>query len=51
MVTIQKLAGLRTCQMHDVEKLERVRKALAEGDIKSAALEAKVYELTPIIIE
>ena len=32
----------------DALKLERVQKALKDGDIEAAAREAKVFELTPV---
>ena len=32
----------------DVEKLDRVTRALKNGDIKAAAKEAKVFELLPL---
>ena len=32
----------------DIEKLERVRLALRDGDLKAAAREARVFELMPL---
>lgn len=32
----------------DVKKTDRIRLALRRGDVKSAASEAKVYELLPL---
>ncbi|MBI2720522.1 MAG: hypothetical protein HY245_14385 [Rhizobiales bacterium] len=32
----------------DVEKLDRVIRALKQGDVKTAAKEAKVFELLPL---
>ncbi len=37
-----------TIDREDVEKLERVRLALRQGDIAAASKEAKVYKLLPI---
>lgn len=35
----------------DVRKLEAVRDALRRGDLKAATELARVYELTPIVVE
>ena len=37
-----------TIAMDDVQKLDRVRKALRTGDVKAAARDAKVFELHPV---
>ena len=37
-----------TLSVEDVRKLERVRKALRDGDLQAATKLAKVYELKPI---
>ena len=37
-----------TIDREDVEKLERVRLALRNGDLAAAAKEATIYELLPI---
>ncbi len=37
-----------TIDVLDIEKLERVRLALRNGDIKTAFKEAKVYEMMPL---
>ena len=37
--------------IQDVRKLEKVREALKNGDLKAAAALARVYELTPVAAE
>ena len=37
-----------TITLPDVQKLERVRRALRGGDIATAAKESKVFELLPL---
>lgn len=37
-----------TIDRPDIEKLDRVQKALRRGDVATAAKEAKVYELLPL---
>ena len=37
-----------TIDREDVEKLERVRLALRNGDMAAAAKDAKIYELLPV---
>jgi hypothetical protein len=37
--------------MDDALKLERVEKALRDGDLKAASRDAKVYELKPLAAE
>ena len=39
--------GSLTC-LEDVLKLERVEKALGDGDLRAASKEAKVYEMKPV---
>ena len=34
--------------LDDTMKMERVRKAMKDGDLKAAAREAKVFELVPV---
>ena len=40
-----------TIEREDVEKLDRVRRALRGGDLKAAAREAKIFELHPVAAE
>ena len=37
--------------LDDVQKLERVEKAMQSGDLKAASLDAKVYEMRPVAAE
>lgn len=37
-----------TLSMQDALRVERVHKALAQGDVQTASREARVYRLTPI---
>ncbi len=37
--------------LQDAQKLDRVREALKNGDLATAALEARVYELRPVAAE
>lgn len=37
-----------TIALPDVEKIDRVRRALRQGDVVSAVKEAKVFELLPL---
>lgn len=40
--------GYDTLSLADVRKLERVRQALASGDLRSAEKESTLYRLTPV---
>lgn len=40
-----------TIDLPDVKKLDRVRRALRAGDVKTAAKEATVFELHPVAAE
>ena len=35
----------------DEEKLDKVRSALRDGDLKTAAKQARIFELTPVAAE